>query len=223
MNRLTLDASPSSDLDWDLSEEGPYHLDFGWQNKPLNPHNPAHFNACMLAVEEFAKKAPEAGEVVLLASNGEFHKLLEGDFDPLFAAQLMSEYLHRLASALPEEAIPTLLLTINETQDFGEMVIRLCRRRFEHFQLKFTDRVIPVEGEARVAVALPSDEMYDPAHFNALFSSLEGFICIPEELLNEHWDGLDQIIVDPDLMSDTGRRMLLGFEAAGGEALKFCL
>ena len=222
MKLHTLQADSSSDLDWDLSsKEGVWHLDFGWDKRPLNPFNPAHFNACLLATIEFSKKIEGPQEVVLLISDGEFQNLLSVDEDPLFCAQLMSEYLHRLAYPLPDDVIPTLLLSIDAAQDFAELVIRLCRRRFEHFQLRFTDTQIPIEGEAKIGVSLPSDERYDSALFNTYFRQLppKEFICIPEEFLNEHWDGLDHILYDPELISDTGKRMLLGFEAAGGKAL----
>ena len=207
---IRLDARPSSDLDWDLSsQEHCYHLDFGWDEVPLDPYDEAHFNACVLAVEEFGKKIKTPCEVALLVSDGQFE----------LPAQVLSEYLHRLASFLPDEVTPLLVLAIDEPFDFSELVIRLCRRRFEHFKLKFTKKVIPIEGEARTGVSLPADDCYDTIRFNAYFDQLEegSYICIPEEFLNEHWDGLDQILYDPELISDTGRRMLLGFEAAGGK------
>ena len=222
---ITLCADPTSDLDWEETpnEGGIFHLDFGW-NK-LDPHNVAQFNANLFAIEQFAKQFPHAKKVVLAISDGNFDSLLSfskpieapEDFE-LFCAQIFSEYLHRLASALPEETIPAIVFSIPKEADFAKLVLLLCRRRFEHFELQFSGQNIPIIGDAKVAVSLPQDALYDPKIFQEIFNSLQGraFKCIPEELLNEHWDGVDELIVHAPTLGETGKRMICGFEAAGG-------
>lgn len=228
---ITLPADSSSNLDWDVDPDfkGIWHLDFGW--KALDPYDTAAFNSHLLAVEEFAKRLPNAKKVVLAKIQGKFSELLSAsekveerfvesgalNFE-LFCAQLFSEYIHRLASALPEEAQPMISIEMCAGQKFEEMVLIFSRRRFEHFQLIFTNEAIPIEGDAKIAVSLPADSKYNLETFASLFNSLEGvdYKCIPEELLNEHWEGVDYLIVDPEFLGPAGKRMLYGFEAAGG-------
>lgn len=226
---ITLPADPSSNLDWEISADGLYFLDFGW--KKLDPFDLATFNSNLLAVQEFAKRFPNAKRVVLARTDGHFSKFLapsekmeersleSGLKHEIFCAELFSQYLHRLASALPDETEPVVLVDIANKDQFAEMVLLFCKRRFEHFQLMFSAISLPIEGEASTIVSLPQDQKYDPEIFGPIFSSLENFKCIPEELLNEHWDEVDSIIVDEQSLGPMGKRMLNGFEAAGGEIL----
>ncbi len=224
---ITLSADPSSNLDWEVTGDGIYFLDFGWTK--LDPFDPALFNANLLAVQEFAKRFPNAKKVVLARTNGQFSQLLassekmeersleSGLKHEIFCAELFSQYLHRLASVLPDETEPVVMVDIADNNHFAEMVLLFCKRRFEHFQLMFSAISLPIEGEAKTIVSLPEDQKYDPDIFGPLFRSLENFKCIPEELLNEHWDEVDSIVIDEQSLGPIGKRMLNGFEAAGGE------
>ncbi|NGX37864.1 MAG: hypothetical protein K1000chlam2_01029 [Chlamydiae bacterium] len=207
MNIVRLPADPLHDLHWEASSEGIYHLDFGWEK--LNLIDPSLFQANFLAVEEFGKRFPDAEKVILARSDGTF---------PI-DVQVFSEYLHRLASALPEETTPVILFDLDEGCPFASLVLKLCRRRFEHFELLFSGVRIPIVGEESIIVSLPQDSLYDEKTFQPLFSRLEGtpFKCIPEELLNEHWEGVDQIMVERSTLGEMGKRMLQGFEATEGE------
>ncbi len=204
MQLTLLDARPSSDLAWEnVSFKGIFYLDFGG----FDLFDEAKFNANMLAVEEFAKRFPNAEKVILAWTNGQME-------DP----QIFSDYLHRLASALPDITTPVLLCDITKEQKMEDLVIPFCKRRFAHFELLFSDQRIPIEGDESVIVVLPQDEQYDSVLFGALFASLDvEFKCIPEELLNEHWGGVDVLVVEPNSLGEVGKRMLLGFEAAGGK------
>lgn len=238
MNIIQLDAALTSDLSWEISQEKNqtfWHLDFGWEKTLLEPFNSAHFNGYLLALEEFVRRAPFAPKIILARNDGHFKKLFasselletrckeSGLKEEIFFAELFSEYLHRLISVLPEEVLPYILFDISSEQNFAAMVIQLCARRFEHFHFLFSDLEIPVQGSAFVGIALPQDDLYQAEMFAPVFSKLEkeniSYKCIPEELLNEYWDGLEHLIVHPNLLSETGKRMLCGFEAAGGEVL----
>lgn len=205
-----LDCRPSSDLDWKFSEGEKYFLDFGFED--ANFSDEGKFNARLFAVEEFAKQLPNAKEVIL----AELEKPIGVEF-----AEVFSDYLHRLASALPEDTLPILVCNVEETEKLEDWILPLCKRRFEHFELRFPKKNIPISGREKTIVVLPQDEKYDPKFFGKIFGSLEAipFKCIPEELLNEHWDGVDCLVVDQGSLGEMGRRMLLGFEAAGGEIL----
>lgn len=231
MPLIILDASPTSNFDWEVNGEGTYFLDFALQN--LDPFDEGQFSARFLAVQEFARRFPKAKEVILARFDGKFFPLLtksekfeitwkESQLNKeVYSAQLLSEYLHRLASALGENTLPIILCEISFESKLEELILPLCRRRFEHFAFHFSQQKIPLEGSEKIAVALPQDEMYDTSTFSQILHILEGkeYKCIPEELLNEHWDGVDVVIVEPNSLGETGKRMLLGFEAAGGTIL----
>jgi hypothetical protein len=224
---ITLQAGPTSNLDWELDAEqkGTYYLDFGWET--INPFDFATFNSRLLAVEEFAKRLPQAEKVVLARIDGDFSKLIEqtekldlicqeSNVSPeLVCADLFSQYLHRLASALGDETTPAIIVDISDTEKIPDLMLLFCRRRFEHFELIFSTIALPIEGSQNVIISLPQDEKYQPSTFGPLFAGLS-CKCIPEELLNEHWDEVDAIIVDPDTLGPAGMRMLYGFDAAGG-------
>jgi len=75
---------------------------------------------------------------------------------------------------------------------------------------------------------LPSDEKIDAsvlelldAKISALQKAKTPFRILSEEKLTEQWDGLDTLLVPEKAISQTGKRKLLGFAAAGGELVYF--
>jgi hypothetical protein len=138
----------------------------------------------------------------------------------LVCAILFSGYLHRLASALPQEAVPTILIRPNPSKSRAEMIWLFCKRRFEHFQLEFSDTPLPLSGVASKIFSLPQDRACDLSKLEAVLHAHSDCICIPEEYLNEHWDEAVEIIYDPETIGELGKRMLRGFEAAGGSIKK---
>ncbi len=226
------DASFASDLSWEIDPdpEGKYTLDFGW-NK-INPLDEAAFHRDYFAVEAFSKAFPDAQQVVMAHLDGDFASLIEptetlelqreeeGLPLQIFCAQLFSDYLHRLASALPEEAIPAVVVDPKKGSDRALLILLFSRRRFEHFQVLFEGDPLPIEGEASTVISLPQDDRFDPSFFGSLLQGEGSVKCIPEEFLNEHWDEVSEIVYDPQTLGELGERMLLGFEAAGGVTKK---
>lgn len=229
MRLISLDASPSSNLEWDISKSGEFFLDFNFSL--FDPFDEAEFFARFLAVEEFSKRFPEAKKVILAKMDGNFslrckpserleQVLAEQTINKeTVCADLFSQYLHRLASGLRDECQPFLLCEIGPEKKMEDLVLLFCRRRFEHFAFHFTERKIPIEGEQKIIISIPQDDKYDPFTFKNLFNALSGYKCIPEEHLNEHWDGVDVLIVQSETLGEIGERMLLGFEAAGGKVV----
>lgn len=228
----SLDASLSSDLIWESSQDpdGSYFLNFGFDH--FDPYDPTQFNGSLLAVEEFAKLFPNAKKVVLARLDGSFGHLLKKTplyeerleesrlSKELFCAALLSDTLHRLASYLPNEAIGIVEVSVSKKEDFALATLAFCKRRFEHLQIEFLAKPLPIEGDAKNIVSLPQDSLFDPSFYNPLFASLQDYKCIPEELLNEHWEEASRILYDSSTIGELGKRMLLGFEAAGGETKK---
>lgn len=232
---IQLDASLSSNFDWKLPKKADYwYLDFGWDKEPLDPFHLASFNSFRLGMEEFCQRASENSRLILL-------KVTEKGFSPLlkwtplveermeemgiknkelFSAHILSEYLHRLAAPLPDPMEPYVQVDISRMS--AKLTLLLCKRRFEYFHLLFTNKELPlISPQAQVGVALPEDDKFDVNRFEEFFARLEtngvAFRAIPEELLNEHWEGIDLLYIDAEKIGERGRRMLCGFEAAGGE------
>lgn len=228
MQFIRLDASYASDFVWEEEGEGIYFLDFNLYE--LDPFNLGQFHAHVFAIEEFNRRFPHVKKVVLARTAGEFSKIFKKSENmeclrsdakvdiETFYAQLFSEYLHRLSSMLAEDITPLLLCEFSKKQNIEHFILPFCKRRFEYISLIFSEEVLPIEGKQSTIVALPQDELYSPGSFAPIFKDLKGkdFKCIPEELLNEHWDGVDNIIVVSEFLGPIGKRMLCGFEAAGG-------
>ena len=130
---------------------------------------------------------------------------------------MLSEYLHRLISFLPDTLLPFALIdTVASPAKAAQL---LSKARFEHLILK-NHKIIP----SSTAIYLPNDSLIDPAFLQKLdhlLPKLTSFRIIPEEKLTEQWDGLDLLLVDPDKISIQGKRKLLGFIAAGGTVETF--
>ncbi len=233
---IRLSAHPQDDLNWEIPDEtgGDFYLDLGLDS--FDPFDPSVFNAHFFAVQEFSRKFLHAKRVILAKLDGQFSRLfkpsekLECCFNEfsldyeLFCAGLFSEYLHRLASALLDETTPVLVFELAKECDFAHMILCFCRRRFEHFQLEFSGPSLPIDGHAPIAISLPQDELFQREKFKELLESLKDlpYKCIPEEFLNEHWEGVDHLVIDLSTMGELGRRMLFGFEATGGQIVTLC-
>lgn len=240
-------ADMKGDLDWESqvekakNEAGPLYwaLDFGGK---FDPHDPLFYSSAVLAVEEFSKTVwPHFEErtagVVLYNGGANFLESLvfseraevlfeefvsqfperfdRGHLEQLFAANLLSDLLHRLASFLPEEVKAICRIDASLVSDKAKFLHLICKRRFEHLHLEISGMDFK---DSSTGISLPLDERLDPAAFVQLNALLEkGFRLIPEELLNENWDGLDRVIALRSYTSEWGMRMLHGFEAAGGE------
>ena len=66
---------------------------------------------------------------------------------------------------------------------------------------------LPNKLEGELTLALEQGDMTFP------------FRVIPEALLDQEWDGVDQLMIFPQLVSEQGWRKIRGFVAAGGEII----
>lgn len=232
MTEIILDASLDSDLNWDTSKKGKFVLDFGW--KSFDPYDLVALQSAQLACLEFTRRFPQAKQVVLAklsyplmpifllteALENELQHTLENN--EVILAEHLSHFLHQLIPHLSTDVEPILQLDIPDTTPLEECILPFCKRRFEHITIKFTQKKLPILGQHSTILSLPRDDHYDPRIFSPIFQALpEGkFQCIPEELLNEYWVGVDQIVFEASSIGETGRRMGLGFEATGGEVIE---
>ncbi len=95
-----------------------------------------------------------------------------------------------------------------------------------HYQTGFLGTIPPSSPDktpAKSAVCLPSLSFFKPSNYKNLRTVFESLVqrksrfkVIPEEKLTEEWGGLDYLIVSPLDLTSQGKRMLMGFCAAGG-------
>lgn len=80
--------------------------------------------------------------------------------------------------------------------------------------------------EITLGICWPTLDIIKPSAFSRLSETLKQLISrnicfriVPEARLTAEWDGLDDLIVDPTILSGQGKRKLLGFCAAGGTVI----
>jgi len=138
----------------------------------------------------------------------------------LSAMTLFADYLHRLASFLPEDV----RIIVDIEEEGADQEILLSKERFRHIEVR------KVNEEAIVGCVIPSDEFCDAKTRDGLkqmFSWFKlqdlPFRCIPEAMLNEEWMGLEKLVFFAPAMTKLGQRMAQGFIAAGGNVEYFDL
>lgn len=98
------------------------------------------------------------------------------------------------------------------------------------YQNGFFGRTLPEAVDAQIpsiGVCFPSPAFFHPAEYGQLRGEVErlslhrrSYRFIPEELLTSQWDGLDDLLVCPALVSSQADRVLRGFCAAGGTVVE---
>ena len=219
-----------------------WELDFGFASGAVSFLDSATFYSCSIAIEEFSKRLYplfKEHSIGVLLFRGEFspsklfpRTLWEERFDQwridvqqvsyrLFAAQLFSEYLHRLISFLPDEIIPLISVETEPEVSPAEKAQLFSRERFEY--------IFPIakHDEGDIALLLPLDSHLDDATLRQidlamkeLRESGKDFRIISEAKLTEEWDEVETLIIFPHAVSTQGKRKLMGFVAAGGVVLE---
>lgn len=232
MKIVKLPASVASDLQWKMQIEEmeglkePFlvHLDFGWGASPFFLSDEGVFQTLMLTVDYFSKKIwpliqEKCKGVILFSGSLNILSLLtiaENTLIPVEAATAFGDYLHRLASFLPDEAPPYCLFEDHAHFSRGEVAQLLSQDRFLHLNLSLHP------SHSNQGVLLPPDEWCSKEVIQKLDQVLKDDMrIIPEQRLNELWNGLDELIVFEEAISPQGRRQIKGFEAAGGIIKKF--
>lgn len=225
MKTIVLPAYPSHDLDWNLdldADELLFEFDFGWNRGPFLINDPALFQSYTLALDQFSNDVWPAvqnrccGVVLYRGSLSILSYIVssEGELTALETATIFGNYLHRLASFLPDEVMPYALFEDHAGYTAGEAAQLLSQERYAHLSLSLQ----PTEEPA--GVLLPPDELCTPElleKLTQLLISQPHLRVIPERRLNELWNGLDELIIFEQALTLQGKRQLLGFEAAGGK------
>lgn len=210
---VRLPAHLSDDLNWPVQVPEDkailWELDLGLPFFEFLPDNTAAFFSFSIAIEEFSRKLWPAfhhrtfGVALYRGPLPTEKQFPSAHWDAhLCRIQLLSEYLHRLVSFLPDTVLPFAF--------FNETLSPMQKAKFEHIHL--TTEAPP---STSLGLYLPADA---DVELNGILER-HSVRIIPEEKLTEQWDGIEKLIVPDHPISATGRRKLLGFIAAGGEVV----
>ncbi len=224
---ITLYAGPESELKWEIEGDDVWFLDFGFNEQPFSPYDSAFYASCLLAAEELSKRYKERAPTLFLYRgplklNMRHSEELEerfAEFTPadyaLFCMQIFSDFLHRISAVFPDEWQLVVEFDVSDEENQAKIAQLLCKRRFEHMRVDIIGAKKALFDPSPQAIVLPLDHHIDLDQINRLMTHGE-FKIIPEEKLNEEWDGVDCLYVLRGSLSAWGERMLRGFEAAGG-------
>lgn|GEM_PF-1180757 len=250
---IRLSALPTDDLSWAIErrialeaiEEGKtilWTIDLGLDPVVESLTDEAAFQQRAIALTTFVKKMSpiSTGKClgVVLASSDLYRKVhvrdeWEVDFEEveepfrshLKAMTLFSDYLHRLASYLPEDVPVIVRIDARKASNLADVAILLSKERFRYFQIEVIGWVLQ---SGAIGCVIPEDaycHIKTRRGLEDIFTWLgeknESFRLVPENLLNEEWDGLNTLIVLSSATSAFGRRKIRGFAATGGQIVAF--
>ncbi len=239
-----------------------WELDLGLSSAQLTPEILSNPSALFLGIEEFCSQLLPSFKdftfgVVLYRQERAFIEQFPPDLwkeefeqtscpgpEPylVFCATLLSEFLHRQVSLLPDTLLAFALFDAAPFSSFALMAHLFLHERFEYLNLMFLNVPALYQGscswgpdgkrshfskEILWGLLLPCDSFIDISvlsHIDRAAEELQRknipFRLIAEERLTEQWDGLDQILVPSlEAISPQARRKLLGFVAAGGKLI----
>ncbi len=249
MVEITLSALPKDDLVWKeecqlamRSEEVLWRFDFGIDPvlEPLTDES--LFQQRALGLLAFVKNVyplfAKVSKGVVLASSALYRKIdardayeeeLPGLQEPLRshikAMTLFADYLHRLASFLPDELGAIVRIDVSEANNLSDIAILLSKERFRHLHLEVSGW-FPQKGT--IGCVIPEDGLCEPETVQDLEELLQWLKeeeipirLVPQAILNEEWDGLDTLVMVARGVSAAGKRKAQGFVAAGGEIISY--
>ena len=223
IHSISLDTSLRSDLTWNLTIDDInviWELDFDIQTL-----NPVYLSSYQLAVRNFIERVWKKHQ------NNTLGVILYKGKIPPFEIEVFADYLHHIAISFPDE-LPSFALF-----DCHGDPLKFSKEIFPHIHLGFRSGpigaiqwgergVVPLRYDAKIGIALPLrekglqfPEVDHCLHF--LDQKKTPYRLIAEPYLTEEWDDLNEIIIFPKLISNSGLRMIQGFKAAGGKIKRF--
>ncbi len=251
--RIVIPAAWNSELSWDKEkdlargiEKPLFELDFDWKNAHIEWDLEAAYASMALTLDHFNQtilsEVTESSGVILY--KGDLHYALrflkiaryadhyeewlgERADTPesalLFSTTLLTEFLHRLSSILPETLPIYCELDLTLIPEAAFRAQLLTKDRFSHLQILGEEL-----QEASIGVVLPHDDLWSmaaSAHVEKLMGELSRqgtpFRLIAESQLIQELEGLEMLYLLERVVSPQGRRMAQGFSAAGGELVYF--
>ncbi len=147
-----------------------WELDLGLSSFKFTPENSTAFFSFSLAIEEFIAKLwsefqkqtfgialyqgqppseknfpREDWESSFLDWSSELCLMIDSGYE-LYCIQMLSEYLHRLISFLPDSVLPFALIDVTSIRSPGKIAQFFSKGRFEHVQLALKGSTCPFSG-----------------------------------------------------------------------------
>lgn len=151
----------------------------------------------------------------------------------LYQIKVLSDYLHHLAAALPDEALPFALFT-PPPMSSAYLAQLLSRETFPYLYIGLINHELPLaplnqeSSEAKVGLTLPLHSFCSEKSIREVDGCMKElkkrkipFRVIAESHLTECWDELDELILFPEYLSPQGKRKAQGFMAAGGDLISW--
>jgi hypothetical protein len=201
-----LRAHPSDPLHFDPPKEAAYlHLDLDLSDL----EDPFLFQSARLACQTYRDARPP------ILYKGKLPK----DPQPLLA------YMRQLAPCFPDE-LPLYLLFDASDLSFYEAHASLTQVEFfevaiasppkgVYFPIWEGEKILPAKKKPSLGL------LFSESLCHSSGAEFPPFCMLYEDRLNEQWDGIDQILIDPLTVSPNGKRMLKGFAASGGVIANF--
>jgi hypothetical protein len=237
---IKLPAKPHDDLNWKIEgTPSVFEFDLGLHEPYFPLEDELHFNALAAALTHFTKEVwprfPES-KAILYRGKADFSTFFrwsesqevnfgvwkedrpigeEVHLKRLFCAEAFVTYFQMLAHRLPDELPLSLIVDPENTGTLAQTLHLLSPERFEHFHVESG-----FHFHSNIGVCFPPDSecgQKELEELDALIHRLPSFKPVYETMLTEQWDGLDEIYVLKGALTQSGKRKLLGFEAAGGK------
>ncbi len=232
-----------------------WELDFGLEKLSFPLSSPTSFLSFTVAIKQFNEIIwdnfrEQTFGVILFRGNLDYetqfvwnqvHKehfeemQLELSFkERFFVINALAQYLHTLASKLPEEILVFAFFDAIKVKSQAEIAILLSEELFGHILLGIRSSVAKIGAlrwnngyfgepdQCEIGVCIPDKSFWNEEiclHLEELLQEMKGtkFRMIPELKILEKWEGLDEIIYLEDFITAQGKRQLDGFIAAGGK------
>lgn len=149
----------------------------------------------------------------------------------LYAIEQLSDYLHRLSTYLPDDAMRFASFDTTESTRVWRIAQALSRERFPYI---LTDTIHSAISSLKsgmaerdsLAICLPQDEYLKRETgeiWESIYIELQkkaiSFRVIPEIFIAEDWADLEEIIVLTSSLSEFGFRQLQGFSTSEGKII----
>gem|GEM_PF-2595649 len=242
---ILIDARPESDLNWkgveseieialEMNQKLQIEFDFGFSHPRLR--DSAIFFSRDLAVTRFQESIynsykAEIEKIILY--RGKPLKLADFDFplwkedffvglpqtdqmERLYSMELFMQYLHRLNAPLIDEIPLVVQFDLSEVGRSSYQKELLSQPFFSYITPDIDKQL-----DATLGIVLPEMGKVDYDLLDTALKELEGaaYRVLPESLIVENWHGLDHLLVFSKSLTDEGKRMLKGFEAAEGRVI----
>ena len=233
MTVVILPARLEQDLDWQAPEMAApvvWQMDFGLETGAIPLDDEAAFRSYGIALDHFVEtiwkpyKEQTAGICLYSGKPDASWTVNDGPAD----IDALAEYLHRLASFLPDELAVFCRFDVSHLESPAQIARLLSKERFAHLELKVEGTDLFSTPQATVGICIPLIENFRAdveLKLDTAIADLQKkeipFRIIPEAFLTEEWNELETLHVLEEALSPLGKRKLLGFCAAGGDIIYF--